>query len=196
MEHNPWLVKEVRLITSDLHEMRNDLRLIPAKFKMGMSDSDSTVVIGDHEWSLISERLDDACDEIVAQLNAYIDNDFNRQLHWSALRMLTAHGVFSVELQTLHDRLEFIVADPGTGAESAEGLIKWLDVRVQPAARRISARILQVISRVLDPESWEVQGGLSGSNADLDLTLRFRPNTLNRSREQRERERELRRVRL
>ncbi|MDH3769045.1 MAG: hypothetical protein OES99_11405, partial [Gammaproteobacteria bacterium] len=163
MDHDPWIVKETRRLTSDLLGMQTSLDLVPRKFKLGYTDDDSIVVIGEGEWRTLCERVSDAREEIISKLNDFIDNEFERQLHWSALRMLTAAGVLATELSAFHQKLAFITARPGQRTGDIDVLIDWFEGQILPVSQRLSSRLLQFISRVLDPESWTVAGQLAGS---------------------------------
>lgn len=196
MDHDPWLINEVRRITADLAGLQTSLDLVPRKFRLGYTDSDAIVIIGDGEWRTLIGRVTDAREEIVAQLNDFIENEYDRQLHWSALRMLTASGVLSTELTTFHGKLTFINARPGEHSGDVGRLIDWFDGQLLPVSQRLSTRLLQFISRVMDPESWTVSGALTGGDGPLQLTMSFQPSTETRAREQRKKEQRLQRIRV
>ena len=202
MDHDPWLVKEVRRLTSDLHQLQQSMELVPHKFTLGYADAEQVVVLGKGEWDSMAERVDDSRKEIVQQLNDFIENEYNRQLHWSALRMLTASGVLGTELASYHRRLVFIVEHPGDDADAEEPqrLVRWFEGQLMAFSDRLSVRLLQIVSRMLDPQSWEISGTISNGGGDvrapMTLTMRFHPNTEDRARKQREKEQRLRRVRL
>ncbi|MBT8131903.1 MAG: hypothetical protein KJO35_06520 [Gammaproteobacteria bacterium] len=195
MDHDPWLINEVRRLTSDLLGLQTNLDLVPRKFELGYTDKDSIVVVGSGEWRKLSERVSDAREEIIQKLNDFVENDYQRQLHWSALRMLTAAGVLATELSGFNAKLKFMSERPGERSGDVAQLVDWFDGQVLPVSQRLSSRLLQFISRVLDPESWSVTGPLTGGGP-LDLTMNFEPKTEKRSREQREKEKRLARVRL
>ncbi|MBT8131636.1 MAG: hypothetical protein KJO35_05145, partial [Gammaproteobacteria bacterium] len=163
MDHHPWLVGEVRRITGDLGAMHTSMELVPRKFRLGFTDDDSVVVIGEGEWGDLVTRVSDAREEIIGQLNEFIENEFDRQLHWSALRMLTASGVLATELSAFNGRLRFIAARPGQHSGDVARLIDWFDGQLLPVSQRLSTRLLQFVSRVLDPAAWQVGGGLGGA---------------------------------
>lgn len=198
MDHDPWLVGEVRRLTGDLRGLQTSIELVPRKFKLGFTDDDAVVVIGEGEWAALVGRVTDAREEIVRQLNDFIENEFDRQLHWSALRMLTAAGVLATELATFHGRLGFIASRPGDHSGEVERLVDWFEGQLLPVSERLSTRLLQFISRVLDPASWQVTGSLGGAGLGnpLQLTMTFHPNTEVRWRQQREKERRISRIRV
>lgn len=195
MDHDPWLIKEIRRITTDLAGLQTSLDLVPHKFKIGFADSDAVVVVGDGEWRTMNNRVGDAREEIVTKLNDFIDNEFDRQLHWSALRMLTASGVLSTELSGFYQKLSFINSHPGKRTGEAQRLIDWFEGQILPVSQRLSTRLLQFISRVLDPESWAVAGSITG-DGPLQLTMSFQPKTEQRWRQQKEKEERLKRIRI
>ncbi len=195
MEHDPWLVKEVRRLTTDLAGLQTNLDLVPHKFRLGYADDQTAVIVGDGEWRTMMSRVIDAREEIVSKLNEFMDNEFERQLHWSALRMLTASGVLSTELATFSQKLKFINARPGERSGEVEHLIDWFEGQLLPVSQRLSTRLLQFVSRVMDPDSWEVAGPLTG-DGPLQLKMSFQPQTDMRWRKQREKEKRLQRVRV
>ena len=194
MDHHPWLVKEVRRLTTDLLGLQTSLDLVPHKFQLGYADDDTVVVVGEGEWRTLTDRVIDAREEIISQLNDFIENEFERQLHWSALRMLTASGVLSTELAAFHQKLKFINSRPGERSGDVARLIDWFEGQLLPVSQRLSTRLLQFVSRVLDPESWAVAGPLTG-DGPLQLTMSFQPQTELRQRKQREKEKRLQRIR-
>ena len=198
MDHDPWLVGEVRRLTGDLAAMHTNLELVPLKFRLGFTDDEAVVVIGEGEWRDLIARVTDAREEIVRQLNDFIDNEFHRQLHWSALRMLTASGVLATELAAFHGRLGFIGNRPGDHSGDVTRLIDWFEGQLLPVSERLSTRLLQFISRVLDPASWQVSGTLGGVDLSnpLQLSMTFHPNTEVRWRQQRDKEQRLERIRV
>ena len=198
MDHDPWLVGEVRRLTGDLAGMHTNLELVPRKFRLGFTDDEAVVIIGESEWGDLTARVTDAREEIVRQLNDFIDNEFHRQLHWSALRMLTAAGVLATELAAFHGRLRFINSRPGEHTGDVARLIDWFEGQLLPVSERLSTRLLQFISRVLDPASWQVSGTLGGVDLSnpLQLSMTFHPNTELRWRQQREKEQRLERIRV
>lgn len=198
MDHDPWLINEVRRLTRDLRELQTNVDLVSRKFQLGFTDDEAVVVIGKSEWGSLVERISDAREEIIAQLNDFIENDFDRQLHWSALRMLTASGVLATELSAFNGRLKFIGNRPGKHSGDVSRLIDWFEGQLLPVSQRLSTRLLQFISRVLDPASWQVAGALGGGDAGnpLQLSMTFHPNTEVRWRHQREKEKRLERIRV
>lgn len=195
MEHDPWLINEVRRLTSDLLGLQTSLELVPRKFTLGYTDADAMVVVGDGEWTTLLERASDAREEIITQLNDFIDNEFERQLHWSALRMLTAAGVLKTELTTFNRKLAFISTRRGERSGDVDRLIDWFEGQLLPVTDRLSLRLLQFISRVLDPASWTVAGALTGGDGPLELSMTFHPQTELRWRKQKQKERRLQRIR-
>ncbi|MEL7450603.1 MAG: hypothetical protein AAFN78_15425 [Pseudomonadota bacterium] len=200
MDHDPWLVKEVQRLTSELHQLKQSLGVIERKFRLGLSDADSIIVIGDHEWGSFGRRVEDSRIEIIEQLNDFLDNEFNRQLHWSALRLLTASGVLTTELTSFHDRVTFISQHATEHRDDAQRLADWFTAELLPITDRISSRLVQMVSRVLDPHEWCLEGTVaaaSGSQSGgVRLTMAFQPQTEERSRKQREREKRLARIRV
>lgn len=198
VDHDPWLVSEVRRLTGDLAGLHTNLELVPLKFRLGFTDDEAVVVIGQGEWRDLIGRVTDAREEIIRQLNDFIDNEFHRQLHWSALRMLTAAGVLGTELAAFHGRLKFIASRPGDHTGDVVRLIDWFEGQLLPVSERLSTRLLQFIARVLDPASWQVSGTLGGADLSnpLQLSMTFHPNTELRWRQQREKERRLERIRV
>ncbi|MEM9058014.1 MAG: hypothetical protein AAGD86_11080 [Pseudomonadota bacterium] len=200
MDHDPWLVKEVQRLTSELHQLKQDLGVIERRVRMGMSDSEAVVVIGEHEWRAFAKRVEDSRIEIIGQLNDFLDNEFHRQLHWSALRLLTASGVLTTELASFHDRVRFIAQHATEHRDEAQRLVDWFAAQLLPITDRVSSRLLQMVSRVLDPHEWSIEGtvaaGDSGSASAVRRRMAFHPQTEERSRKQREREKRLARVRV
>lgn len=194
MEHDPWLINEVRRLTSDLLGLQTSLDLVPSKFRLGYADDEAVVIVGKGEWRTLSERVVDAREEIIGKLNDFIENEFDRQLHWSALRMLTAAGVLSTELAAFYQKLAFINARPGERTGDVKLLIDWFEGQLLPVSQRLSTRLLQFVSRVMDPGSWTVSGSLTG-DGPLQLTMAFQPQTELRWRKQREKEKRLDRIR-
>lgn len=179
MDHNPWLINEVRRLTSDLSEMKKDLEVVPCKYRIGFHDDRGLVVLGDHEWQTFKQRSTDASKEVVDQLNAFMENEFNKQLHWSALRLFTAVGVLDSELASMEARLNFIARNPAPGSEDAARLADWISGHLMPLVRRISSRLQQVISRVLTPERWTLRGDIGAhggpGGGGVQLAMSFKP---------------------
>ena len=57
MDHDPWLVKEVRRLTSDLHQLQQSMELVPHKFTLGYADAEQVVVLGKGEWDSMAEPV-------------------------------------------------------------------------------------------------------------------------------------------
>lgn len=200
MDHDPWLIKEVQRLTSELHQLKQDLGLITRKFRMGLTDSETIIIIGEHEWASFNKRVEDARIEIIGQLNEFIDNEFHRQLHWSALRLLTASGVLTAELTSFHDKVKFIAQHATDHQSEAQRLADWFAGQLLPITDRISSRLLQMISRVLDPHQWSIEGTIAAGGTEpgggVRLRMEFQPQTEERSRKQREKEKRLARIRV
>lgn len=198
MDHDPWLIKEVSRLTADLRNLHTNLELAPRRFQLGFTDDDTVVVIGEGEWADLVARAGDAREEIIHQLNDFIENEYDRQLHWSALRMLTAAGVLAAELTAFHGRLQFIGNRPGERTGDVSRLIDWFEGQLLPVSQRLSTRLLQLVSRVLDPASWQVSGALGGVDIanPLQLSMTFHPNTEIRWRQQAEKEQKIKRIRV
>lgn len=200
MDHDPWLIKEVQRLTSELHQLKQDLGVIARKFRMGMTDSESVIIIGEHEWSSFTRRVEDARIEIIGQLNDFMDNEFHRQLHWSALRLLTASGVLTTELTSFHGKVKFIALHGTEHRLDAQRMADWFAAELLPITDRLSSRLLQMVSRVLDPYQWGIEGTIAAGGAEVGgavrLSMAFQPQSEDRARKQREKEKRLARIRV
>ena len=205
MEHDPWLVKEAERVTQDLRDLQTDIKLSERKFQVRMSDKERTIVLGDNEWSMFKERISDSCDEMIGNLEDFVENEYRRQLHWSALRLLTASAVVSAELRAYREKLDYIARHPSNSSADVNSMVNWFEARIEPLFGRLSARLVQIMSRVLHPDSWEVATDLTaigaaaagaGGGGSVRLKLSFRPNTEEKARLERERIKRLRRLDL
>jgi len=204
MDHDPWLIKEAGRVTRDLQELQTDLSLFERKFQVQMSDKDQTIVLGDNEWSRFKRRITDSCQEMIGNIEDFVDNEYRRQLHWSALRLLTASGVLSGELQAYRDKLDYIARHPSNSSVDVNKMVNWFEARIEPLYGRLSVRLVQIMARVLDPESWEIstdlasfsRGGGAGTRGGVRLKIGFQPNTEEKARLERERVKRMQRLQV
>lgn len=200
MDNDQWLQTEAKRIATDLRDLKTDISLIERKYQVQMSDRDQTVILGQNEWSLFKERVTDACEEMLANLQDFLNNDYQLQLHWSALRLMTASGVLTAELRAYREKLSYIARHPSNKSVDVNQLFNWFQARVEPLFGRMSARLVQFVSRVLDPQRWEIAselGDIAGeAPASITLKLAFEPNTGERTRLERERVKRLKRISL
>lgn len=200
MDHGPWLHKEADRITTDLRGLKTDISLIERKYQVQMSDKDNTIILGDNEWALFKGRVSDCCEEMINSLQDFLKNEYHKQLHWSALRLMTSSGVLTAELKAYREKLAYIARHPSNTSVDVQKLFNWFLARVEPLCGRLSARLVQFISRVLDPSHWEITSELGDIGADtpasIKLTLAYEPNTGERGRLERERVKRLKRMSL
>ncbi len=203
MEHDAWLTREAGRIGEDLKELQTDISLYERKFQVQMSDKERTLVLGDNEWARFRGRISDACKEMLANLEDFVENEYRRQLHWSALRLMTASGVMSAEFRAYREKLNYIARHPSNTAADVNRMVNWFEARIEPLYGRMSVRLVQIMSRVLNPQSWEIStdltnfsGGASGEGSGVRLKLRFQPNTEEESRLERERVKRMQRLQV
>lgn len=194
MEIQPWLVSEARRLTVDIKDLQTDIAVIERKFQVEVTDQENTLPLGAHEWNNFKEAIADSCLVMIQQLEDFIDNRYQRQLHWSALRLLTASGVLSSEIDAYQSKLRYVANNPSKKSKGVQLLYDYFVARLQPTGSKFSLRLTQLISRVMDPDTWSVEADLtqdSGGNGNVRVKLSFRPETNNRRAEERERERRL-----
>lgn len=201
MDHEAWLAREAGRIGEDLKELQTDLSLYERKFQVHMSDKERTLVLGDNEWSRFKGRIADACREMIANLEDFVANEYRRQLHWSALRLMTASGVMSAEFRAYREKLNYIARHPSNSSADVNRMVNWFEARIEPLYGRLSVRLVQIMSRVLNPQSWEISTDLTNFSAaaaagdsGVRLKLCFQPNTEEEARQERERVRRLQRL--
>lgn len=198
MTHDTWLTTEAQRIVDDLKELKTDIRLIERKYQVHMSDKDQTIVLGEHEWTLFKKRISDACDDMTTNLADFLDNDYRMQLHWSGLRLLTASGVLTAELRAYREKLTYIARHPSNTSADVHKLFNWFIARVEPMSGRLSARLVQFLSRVLAPRHWQITSELgdlgSQTPASVQLSLSFEPPNEESARKERERIKRLKRL--
>ena len=200
MEQDPWLVKEAERVAEDVRALSLDISLIERKFQVQQSDSEKTIVLGASEWTTFKSRIADCCEQMLENIEDFVANEYQRQLHWSALRLLTASGMLSAEIAVYREKLAYIAGHPSEHADDAQNMLNWIAARIEPLCRRLSVRLTQIMARVLDPTSWEISTELAavkaadGSGGNVRLTLRFEPNTEERARAERERIKRLQRL--
>ena len=203
MQQNDWLTKEAERVGQDLKDLQTDVSLYERKFQVHMSDKAHTLVLGRNEWSRFKGRVQDACDEMMDNLNDFVKDEFHRQLHWSALRLLTASGVMSAEFRAYREKLNYIARHPSNSSADVNQMINWFEARIEPLYGRLSVRLVQIMSRVLNPTSWELATDLTnfstggmGGEPGVKLTLSFAPNTEEDARAERERVKRMQRLRV
>ena len=199
MELHPWLVNEARKLTADIKELQTDIALIERKFQVEVVDAENTLPLGMHEWHNFKEAIGEACLVIIEQLEDFIDNRYQRQLHWSALRLLTASGVLSSEIDAYQSKLQYVANNPSEKSPNVQLLHDYFVARLQPTGVKFALRLTQLMSRVLDPYAWSVEADLTQSgdgHGNVRLRMQFRPNTEHRRLEEREREKRLKRIEI
>lgn len=198
MVKDKWLQTQAHRIAADLKELKKDIRLIERRYQVQMSDADQTIIIGENEWSLFKESIGSACDDMAAGLKDFLDNDYGEQRHWSGLRLLTASGVLTAELRAYREKLAYIRAHPSDNAGDVQSLFNWFVARVEPLSGRLSARLVQFLSRVLNPKSFQITSELgdlgSAKPASVSLSMAFEPLDEETARQERERIKRLKRL--
>ncbi|MFK8017626.1 MAG: hypothetical protein AB8G17_19535 [Gammaproteobacteria bacterium] len=198
MTEEHWLCAEARRIIDDLDELITDINLIERRYQVQMSDKDQTVVLGKNEWSLFKSRVADACSDMGVALNDFLENDYRQQLHWSGLRLLTASGVLTAELRAYREKLSYISRHPSNTSIDVHKLFNWFVARVEPMSGRLSARLVQFLSRVLAPQHWQITselGDLGAQNpSSVSLSMSFEPLDEEAAKVERERVNRLKRL--
>ncbi|NNF16257.1 MAG: hypothetical protein HKN70_05885 [Gammaproteobacteria bacterium] len=199
MDIQPWLVSEARRLTIDIKELQTDIAVIERKFQVEVTDQENTLPLGVHEWNNFKDAISDSCLVMIQQLEDFIDNRYQRQLHWSALRLLTASGVLSSEIDAYQSKLHYVANNPSEKSTSVKLLYDYFVARLQPTGAKFSLRLTQLISRVMDPDTWSVEADLTQNgdgSGNVRVKLAFRPETHNRRAEEREREKRLKRLEI
>lgn len=199
MDVNPWLISEARKLTTDIKDLQTDIALIERKFQVEVTDRENTLPLGKNEWHVFKETISRSCLTMIEQLEDFIDNKFQRQLHWSALRLLTAAGVLSTEIDAYLSKLKYVASNPSEKSKDVKHLCDYFVARLQPTGAKFALRLTQLLSRVLDPSHWSVEADLTqnaGGTSNVRLRLEFKPDTKIRRVEEREREKRLRRIQI
>ena len=198
MNESQWLFAEAQRIIHDLDELKTDISLIERRYQVQMNDEDKTVILGKNEWSMFKTRVADACDDMNSALKDFLDNDYRQQLHWSGLRLLTASGVLTAELRTYREKLSYISRHPSDSSGDVHKLFNWFTARVEPMSGRLSARLVQFLSRVLAPSNWEITSELGdlGSQrpSSVSLSMAFEPLDSDASKTERDRIKRMKRL--
>lgn len=199
MIQKDWLVAEAKKLSDDINSLHTDIAVMERKFQVEVVDADNTLPLGKHEWSTFKTTVSDACMTMIEQLDDFIDNRYGRQLHWSALRLLAASGVLSSEIDSYQSRLAYIVKNPSEKSQKVEMFHDYFLARLQPTGSRFALRVTQLLTRVMDPDTWSLEADLTASgdtNGNVRLKLAFKPNTKQRRREELEREKRLKRLQI
>ncbi|MFK7888709.1 MAG: hypothetical protein AB8G16_17770 [Gammaproteobacteria bacterium] len=198
MVKDKWLQTEAHRIAADLKGLKKDIRLIERRYQVQMADEDRTVIIGENEWNLFKSSISGACDDMAAGLKDFLDNDYGEQRHWSGLQLLTASGVLTAELRAYREKLAYISAHPSDSATDVKTLFNWFVARVEPLSGRLSARLVQFLSRVLNPSTFQITSELgdlgSTKPASVSLTMAFEPPDEEAAQKERERIKRLKRL--
>lgn len=199
MDLQPWLVSEARKLTNDIRELQTDIALIEGKFQVEYTDQENTLPLGEHEWQTFKETVSNSCMVMIEMLEDFLDNRYQRQLHWSALRLLTASGVLSSEIDAYQRKLGYIANNPSDKSKSVVHLRDYFSARLQPTGGKFALRMTQLLSRVLDPHRWSVEADLThatGEVSNVRLRLQFQPETKVRRAEERARLKQLKRIEI
>lgn len=199
MDIQPWLINEARKLTTDIKELQTDIAVIERKFQVEVVDNENTLPLGLHEWTMFKDNITESCMVMIEQLEDFIDNRYQRQLHWSALRLLSAAGVLSSEIDAYQSKLRYVAGNPSAKSTSVQYLYDYFVARLQPTGAKFSLRLTQLLSRVMDPYSWTVEADLtqnSSQGGNVRLKLQFRPDTKQRRQEEREQEKRLKRIEM
>ncbi|MEM7082123.1 MAG: hypothetical protein AAF465_05275 [Pseudomonadota bacterium] len=199
MDMKEWLVQEAQKLTNDIKELQTDIAVLERKFEIQVVDSENTLPLGHNEWKQFKDNILSSCMIMIEQLEDFIDNRYERQLHWSALRLLAASGVLSAEIDSYQSKLAYVAKNPSDRSPGVTMLYDYFVARLQPVGSRFSLRITQLLTRVMDPFSWSVEANLTQSQSDpgsVKLRMEFHPNTKQRRKEELAREKHLKRLEL
>ena len=199
MDMQSWLIGEANRLSNDIKEVQTDIALIERKFQVQVVDRENTLPLGLNEWGTFKERVMSSLATMTEQLDDFIDNQYGRQLHWSALRLLAASGVLSAEIDSYQSKLAYIAKNPSEKSAGVALLYDYFAARLQPVGGRFSLRVTQLLTRVMDPHTWSVEANLSQSQTDssnVRLRMEFKPETKKRRIEEREREKRMKRIEI
>lgn len=179
MSSNTWIQKEKECLTEDIEGIRSDFdRLISGE----ILEEAPPGLIGDRVMSKEDkdkfwQRIEDTCNDIKYAIEKLIEAEQDQEKRRSAFAAISSVAVLDSESAWLTSHMEGLRQVAIHISQKATKVLNWLINHLNPIMQRISTRLWQLISCLMTPKSWTIQGdagvSLFGLKGSVGISVTF-----------------------
>ncbi len=179
MSTDTWIQKEKERLTEDIEGIRSDIdRLINGEIlEDALPRLIQDKVISQQDIKKFRQRTLDTCNDIKYTIKKLMEAEQDQEKRRSAFAAISSVAVLDSEVAWLTSHMEGLRQAIMHISQKAIKVLNWLINHLKPIIQRISTRLWQLISSLMTPKSWTVQGdagvNLFGLKGSVGISITF-----------------------
>jgi len=180
MNRNNWLEREKNRLAEDIGTISSDLtRLFKSDILEGaLPELIERQVISKEDKDNFQEHIKDTCNDIEDAIEKLIKPEQDEKRRY-AFAAISSVAMLDSEVTWFISRIDGLRQAPTSIGQTATKIWNRLNTYIKPIILRISARLWQLISRLITPTSWTIQGD-AGANlfslkGNVGISITFGP---------------------